>query len=411
MARLALVVVIVAATGGCGSATQAPSSTAPTPTAPEIRPDAAAAGLDLHRGTPADPTARWSAAFAGPSHPGVAASVGPQTSRLRWHRDLEGSVTAGPVVGPDGTILAASNGGVLHALDPLTGRDRWTFDGGGSYGSDLSTSPAVVGGVVIWPGPRDRLFGVDGATGRQRWSVELGAQPLSPAVLSPTTVVVATMDGTVAAIDVSAAAATVRWTLAIGEGVSYGSPAVAADGTIYGTVGDQLVAVRDDGDHGTVRWRVTVGADIEVSPSVGPDGTVVVGTNDPFQWGVRPDGTVSWRYRRDAWSYSSSISTPGGLSYFGDHRGFVTVVDTATGAVRTRYQGGEEVWTAPAVDARGDVYFGTRGGHIVGFAADGRPLVDVTTGGIVDSYPALTPTGDLVVGSSDGTLYDVAGGG
>lgn len=89
----------------------------------------------------------------------------------------------------------------------------------------------------------------------------------------------------------------------------------------------------------------------------------------------------------------------------------MTVVDTAAGAFRTRYQGGEEVWTAPAVDARGDAYFGTRGGHIVGFAPGGRQLVDVTTGGIVDSYPALTPTGDLVVGSSDGTVYDVAGGG
>lgn len=41
----------------------------------------------------------------------------------------------------------------MHALDPATGADHWTFDGGGGYGSDLSTSAAVLAdGSVLWPG-------------------------------------------------------------------------------------------------------------------------------------------------------------------------------------------------------------------------------------------------------------------
>ena len=44
----------------------------------------------------------------------------------------------------------------------------------------------------------------------------------------------------------------------------------------------------------------------------------------------------------------------------------------ATGCLVQRYQGGGEVWTAPAIDREGNVYFGTKAGHILGFAFDGR---------------------------------------
>ena len=49
------------------------------------------------------------------------------------------------MVGPNGTIYAASNGGVLHAINPSTGADRWTYDCGHTDpGSDLSVSSLVL---------------------------------------------------------------------------------------------------------------------------------------------------------------------------------------------------------------------------------------------------------------------------
>ena len=45
-------------------------------------------------------------------------SAGTTAGAVRWRRHLEGAVTPGPVVGPNGTIYAASNGGVLHAINP-----------------------------------------------------------------------------------------------------------------------------------------------------------------------------------------------------------------------------------------------------------------------------------------------------
>lgn len=66
------------------------------------------------------------------------------------------------------------------------------------------------------------------------------------------------------------------------------------------------------------------------------------------------------------------------------------------------------VWTSPAVDSVGNVYFGTVVGHVYGFGPDGRRLFDLDTGASVDSYPALGPDGTLYIGSANGLLYAVA---
>ena len=166
----ALVVVALVLLGGCGSSTTHP---APAPT-----------GFAAAVGVLPVPASAWPAAGHDARHASaVEAGVrGPRTGRQRWQRRLEGRATPGPVLGADGSVYAASNGGVLHALDPSTGADRWTFDGGGPYGSDLSTSPAVLGdGTILWPGPRRRLIALD-AGGHERWSEPFGATVLSPAV-------------------------------------------------------------------------------------------------------------------------------------------------------------------------------------------------------------------------------------
>lgn len=144
----------------------------------------------------------------------------------------------------------------------------------------------------------------------------------------------------------------------------------------------------------------------------------MTGSNDPYEYGVGANGRLRWRYDRRILTYSSPAITPDGLAYFGDQSGLVTALDTRAGRFAARYAGlrlrpggpSAGVWTAPAVDARHDVYFGTRAGHINGFAYDGRRLLDVDTGATVDSYPALAGDGTLLIGSESGLLYAIRGG-
>jgi len=363
------------------------------------------------------PRAAWPAAGHDARHSGATALLGPTTGRIRWQRRLEGPVTPGPAVGADGTIYAASNGGVLHALDPRTGADRWAFDGGGAYGSDLSTTPAVLDdGLVVWPGPGGVVHGIDEA-GRPRWQWPLAGFALSPAVQADGSIVVADMKGTVALLewpgDDHRQAPRARWVVDLGA-ASYASPAIGADGTVYGAADRDLVALEPA--TGRTRWRFRTGDLIEVSPSVAPDGTVVVASNDPFTYGVRPSGALRWRHRRGSLSFSSPSVTATGLVFQGDHRGGVDVLAASSGRRRGRFQGrGPDrarrsvgVWTAVAVDGAHRSYFGTRSGHVYGFAPDGTTLFDLDVGATVDSYPALTADGALVVGVTDGRLLAVA---
>ncbi len=127
------------------------------------------------------PIGGWASFGHDSAHTGTAPVGGPRTGRLRWTRRLEGPIAPGVAVVGD-TAYAASNGGVLHAIDVATGRDRWQFDAHGSYGSDLSTVPAVLADrSVLWPGPHQRLYSISRG-GALRWRLSAAAELLSPLV-------------------------------------------------------------------------------------------------------------------------------------------------------------------------------------------------------------------------------------
>ncbi len=216
-----------------------------------------------------DSYAPWPQAGHDARRSGASSSTGPRTPALRWTRQLEGNVTPGPVIGPGGTIYAASNEGTLHALDPRTGKDPWTFPPADGYGIDLSTSPAVLAdGTVVWPGPGG-LYALD-RTGRQLWR-ESVAGPTSPTV-DDTRVVVGSQSGTVLSIDEPTH--TVQWRVDLGSS-SHGSVALSPTDShrSYQTAGHELF------DLETV-------ATIDSYPALG-DGLLVVGVTDGRLLAVR----------------------------------------------------------------------------------------------------------------------------
>jgi outer membrane protein assembly factor BamB len=305
-----------------------------------------------------------------------------------------------------GVVNAAANDGILHAIDLRDGKERWSFDGGAPYGKDLSTVPALEpDGTVLWPGPRDTLFAL-GPAGKEEWREKLPAQPLSPEVTEDGSIVVGDMSGDVEDLVVKGGAPTVRWRHALG-GTSYSSPALGSDGTVYTASGRTLYAIRD----GKIAWKFAGASESEVSPAVAADGTVVFGTNDS-EYGILPTGKELWRHPNGTRTFSSPIVTAGGLVYYGDNEGFVNVLRVTDGKLvaRVGVESRPGVWTAPAVDSRHDVYFGTVAGAVLGYDASGKRLFELKTGGSVDSYPALAADGTLLIGSADGTLYAIGAG-
>ncbi|WIV54403.1 PQQ-binding-like beta-propeller repeat protein [Amycolatopsis nalaikhensis] len=298
--------------------------------------------------------APWPSALHDARHSGASTSDGPTTGRVRWHRKLEGAVTPGPVVGADGTIYAASNGGVLHALDPADGRDRWTYDSGTTDGGDLSISPLLLpGGTVLFPAGA-QLVALS-PTGRKLWTAKLPGRATSPVTATGDRVYVGDVTGT-----------------------------VTAKGRLYTTADNALVAIDDKGSSSAIAWRADPHDDlVEVSAGLAPDGTALLGTN----------GHDEGAYR---------------LAYVADHSGTVHVFDVGAGRETGTFgRVGAQIWSSTVVDRAYRLYFGGQNGHAYGFGADGTRLFDVDLGGPVDSYPALTADGALVIGSRDGLLTTI----
>lgn len=352
--------------------------------------------------------APWPSALHDARHSGSSSTDGPTTGTVRWHRTFEGGATPGPVVGPDGTIYAASGGGVLHALDPATGADRWTFDAGARGGGDLSTSPLVLpDGTVLWGSPGRALVALSPA-GALLWTESLPGRPTSPASADGRRVYVGDTGGGVSALDVSAGEHRLVWSVDVGF-TSYGSVVSDGSGRLYTTVDSELVAIDDRGEAGDEAWRADPGDDIsEVSAGLGPDGTALLGTNGGREWAYRPDGMPLWDAPRVI-TYSSPSVTADGLAYVADHSGRVRVLDMADGSESAAYQldPPQQIWTAVAVDRGHRLYFGTLDGHLLGVGPDGAVLLDVNLGSSIWSYPALTGDGALIIGSRDGELVAV----
>ena len=213
-------------------------SSAPAIVADSGRP--ASAGQVAERALPVVPSqppgvaiwAPWPAALHDARHSGSSTGDGPTSGTVRWRRNLEAAATSGPVIGPDGTMYAASSGGVLHALDAATGDDRWTFDGHRSGFEDLSTSPLVLpNGTVLWGGAGRTLYALSGA-GALLWQAELPGQPTSPASADGRRVYVGDSSGALSAFDVSPDGHRLVWTVAVGK-TSFGSAAADGAGRIY----------------------------------------------------------------------------------------------------------------------------------------------------------------------------------
>ena len=180
------------------------------------------------------------------------------------------------------------------------------------------------------------------------------------------------------------------------------SPAIAADGTIIGVSTDgNLQAFNPDGGQ---RWAVSLGSRVLMSPVLGQDGKVLVGDAAGRLRALNPsDGTFAWS-KTGLGTVRGVVVAPDGTIFAGTDLGLLVAFDP-DGTEKFRLQAAAGVTSAPALAANGDVYWATQDRHLARTTSTGNTIWSVAfDDGVIASSPAIGPDGTIVAGAGASLL-------
>jgi outer membrane protein assembly factor BamB len=226
------------------------------------------------------------------------------------------------------------------------------------------------------------------------WTRDMGGPVESQVVTSPDeqTLYVASLGGSLTAI--ARADGAVKWTYALGDR-AYGTPSVADDGTIYaGSDAKKVVALSPEGK---ARWTLDVDDEADTGSAIAPDGTLVLAAGHRV-YGISPQGWVVFRFAARRKVFTAPAVDGHGRVFFGsqDHHAYGLA---PRGGLLWSTDLGADVDGAPVVGDDGAVTFGSDGDEIVHLEAEsGRVLWRAKVGGFVRGTLALARNGDILAG-------------
>lgn len=339
---------------------------------------------------------------------------------IAWRVQTGGPVRSSPVV-VGNTVYVGSTDGRVYALDAASGAVRWQYDAG----SSVSATPAVAGGVVVIEAIDGSVHGISQTTGRRNWRIITGTDARlawgyesgdnwtsSPTVIG-NMVLVGSGDGALYALDL--ATGRTRWKAAT-RGRIRSTPAVSGDQVVVGSFDGHVYSF--DRTSGKEKWRFatdgvnfasdTFGYDrksIQSSPAIAGD-LVLAGARDGYFYGIDlATGKERWRVDHKISWVNCSPAIADGMAFIGSSDAqFLQAVDLKTGAERWRADTLGVIWASPSV-AGNVVYTPTTRGPLYAFdKSTGKELWRVRFGG--GTYSSPTIAGDrLYIGNDDGSVY------
>jgi len=337
--------------------------------------------------------APWPMAHGNAQHTGRSAYVGPSSSpTVKWQVRFPG-LRSSPVIGPDHTVYVGSRK-TLYAFAPPYGYELWSY----KLPCNMRRNAAALDvGGRIFIGTRDnRLWALDSSDGQPLWSYSIGndGDVNTSAAIAPngTVYMAGTWNGILHAL--MPENGTLLWKLSSGETVSYCSPALGPDGTVYlGTGGGHLRAVTSTGH---LKWETQVGQVRFGAAAVGADGTVYVGSREGLS-AVDPDGNLLWRFDTGGWVVSTPAIAADGTIYVGSFTAFYAVDPEGDELWRYEAGSGNGFYGSPVIDANGDIY-----------VPSGKRLISLDQSGVL-RWEFLPTRPRKIISTpaiaADGTLY------
>ncbi|HMR17920.1 MAG TPA: PQQ-binding-like beta-propeller repeat protein [Sphingobacterium sp.] len=297
----------------------------------------------------------------------VAVTDAGTNAQVKWEWAPGFGLRAAPSMGADGNLYQTGwhVGTTVNKINATNGSPLWGVDAGNS-GSSNST-PAIDAAGNIYVASRitasaGGIFSYD-SNGNVRWSIlaatGVGATYSSPAISKDGSTVYFynTATGNVRAYHT--ADGTEKWSAPVQSGTGLGtSMSIDSDGTIYVTNDTEVLAVRDNGSTGSLKWKV--------ESLLGPNSSgVVIGTNGDLYVGTKEGlkalnpttGAVKWTYPAPLMEECVPAVDKNGNIYFGSGEGKFLIVD-ANGELQKQFTVGEADAKvhSPVIGDNGNVY-------------------------------------------------------
>jgi outer membrane protein assembly factor BamB len=251
----------------------------------------------------------WSSFQHDAKHTGKSAAAGPSASQVHaaWVYKAVNWIKNEPSIGPDGTVYIGDSKFPLCALDPASGTLKWCTDVGGyvnqsspAIGNPFNKTDAQGTRTVqtIYMGERNNVFWAIDSEGDVLWSYKInldGDVRQSPIIGPPPSNTVYMMCGctTRGVLHAFTPDGTLKWFVNL-PSVRDASPAAIERNGVFRlyviTNNGVLHAIDDVGPSGQIAWTLSLGSNSDhSSPSIGPDGTIYVGT-DKGVYAVQDNG-------------------------------------------------------------------------------------------------------------------------
>jgi outer membrane protein assembly factor BamB len=219
-----------------------------------------------------------------------------------WDFETGAEVVSSAMIADDGTIYIASFDGFVYAINP-NGQEEWKFN----TLSPVTGSVSLAADGTVYVGTESEIlanpsfYALNPSDGSVKWSVMIGDRVLSdPAIADDGTIYFGCEDGSLYAR--KPADGTEEWTFTATDGAISSSPAVGSDGTIYfgsnwetdDDFGGSFYAVNANG---TLKWSHDMGDFVTGSAAVDSAGNTYFGAYDGVFYSYDIDGNFRWSFQ------------------------------------------------------------------------------------------------------------------
>lgn len=351
---------------------------------------------------------------------GYTTSDAPDGNTTLWIYATGSNITSSPAI-VGGKLYIGCMDGKLYALNANTGALLWTFGTNGP----IYSSPAVAYDKVYFLSTDGNIYAVDANTGAFVWSTGGMGGPWSwsSPVVHDSRVFIGASNGWIHCLD--AATGAIIWSTLVGG--SPNSPITVANGKVFSGTHNMdnssptLVALGEL--TGAIIW--TYNHTAWHQPTIGmvnSNGAAVVdgdGDGDlEVYFGIvtwqgvgneaialdEATGNEIWTQNLNGWS-TSTPAVHDGKVFIGSDDGKLYALDAATGAYVWNYQTGGPVWAAPAV-ADGKVFVGSLDHTLYALdEANGTLVWSYYTGASRMMGSPAVSCGKVFIGNENGKVY------